>query len=193
MKNRLIWIDLEMTGLDVETHVIIEIAAVVTDEQLHIIAEAPVIAVAQPEQSLSRMDKWSREHHQASGLLDRVKNSSTGCRQAELEIIAFTSTHCEKNQSPLCGNSVWQDRLFLRKYMPELEAFFHYRNIDVSSIKELVKKWYPCFPPFQKQKTHLALQDIRESIQELNYYRLNLFRSQEEIVQKIGVLPKTRD
>lgn len=176
MQSNLIWIDLEMTGLDVEKQVIIEIATVVSNNLLHIIAEGPVIAIHYPENILARMDEWCVTHHQASGLLDRVRNSHHTCMQAEEETIAFISTYCTQGQSPLCGNSVWQDRLFLHKYMPKLENFFHYRNIDVSSIKELAKRWYPALPPFSKQKKHLARADILESIEELKYYRNKIFK-----------------
>ncbi len=177
MDNHLIWIDLEMTGLDPEKQVIVEIATIVTDEQLNIVAEGPEIAINHPENILASMDEWSREHHQSSGLLDRVMASSYTCRQAEQETIDFVEQYCKKNQSPLCGNSVWQDRLFLRKYMPRLEDFLHYRIIDVSSIKELVKKWYPSLPYFKKDNNHLAMSDIKASIEELKYYRQNVFRN----------------
>jgi len=175
MNTNLIWIDLEMTGLDSDTHVIVEIASIVTDGQLNIVAQGPDIAINHPEHILSSMEEWSREHHQASGLLDRVKASSRDCRRAEEETLDFVSRYCEKGKSPLCGNSVWQDRRFLIKYMPRLEAFLHYRNIDVSSVKELVKYWYPALPPFKKQKAHLAMSDIEESIRELVYYREKVF------------------
>ncbi|MBW2615857.1 MAG: oligoribonuclease [Deltaproteobacteria bacterium] len=175
MKSHLIWIDLEMTGLDPDTHVIVEIASIVTDGQLNIVAQGPDIAINHPEDILSAMDGWSREHHQASGLLDRVKASSRDCQRAEEETLDFVSRYCEKGKSPLCGNSVWQDRRFLIKYMPLLEAFLHYRNIDVSSVKELVKNWYPALSPFKKQKAHLAMSDIEESIRELIYYREKVF------------------
>lgn len=175
MGPNLIWIDLEMTGLDPETHVILEIASVITDGHIHIIAKGPDIAIKHPEHILSSMDEWNREHHQASRLLDRVKASSFNCRGAEEETLDFVSRYCEKGTSPLCGNSVWQDRRFLIKYMPRLEAFLHYRNIDVSSVKELVKNWYPALPSFKKQKAHLAMSDIEESIRELRYYRENVF------------------
>jgi oligoribonuclease len=121
------------------------------------------------------MEAWSRRHHQASGLLDRVKASSRPRRQAEAETLEFISRYSKKGQSPLCGNSVWQDRRFLAKEMPALEGFLHYRNIDVSSVKELVKRWYPALPRFEKRKTHRAIMDIEESIQELRYYRENVF------------------
>jgi len=175
LNDRLIWIDLEMTGLDHENHVIVEIATIVTDKQLDIIAEGPVIAINYAEEVLSSMETWSREHHQASGLLDRVRASTYTCAQAEQKTIDFVSRYCGKKQSPLCGNSIWQDRLFMLKYMPRLEDFVHYRNIDVSSIKELVKRWYPDLPSYKKQKAHLALDDIRESIEELKFYRQKVF------------------
>jgi oligoribonuclease len=175
MQEPLIWIDLEMTGLDPERHVILEIASLVTDEALNIISEGPCIAIHPEAEALASMDEWSREHHQGSGLLDRAQNSPYDHQEAERSTLDFLSHHCRKGLSPLCGNSIWQDRRFLTKYMPELEAFFHYRNIDVSSIKELVHRWYPGLPRFQKQKTHTALSDIRESIAELRYYREKVF------------------
>jgi oligoribonuclease len=175
MGTNLTWIDLEMTGLDPETMVILEIATVVTDADLNIIAEGPQLAINYPPEVLDRMEEWSRTHHQASGLLDRVKASATTCMQAEQETLNFVSSYCGKGESPLCGNSVWQDRRFLVKHMPLLEAHFHYRIIDVSSIKELAKRWYPGLPPYQKKKDHLAMNDIRESIEELKYFRRNIF------------------
>jgi oligoribonuclease len=175
VESHLIWIDLEMTGLDPERHVILEIGTLVTDETLHIVAEGPAIAVNHPEHMLSTMDAWNRDHHGVSGLLDRVKASSYDCLRAEQETIAFLSRHCQTGESPLCGNSVWQDRRFLIKHMPRLEGFLHYRNVDVSSIKELARRWYPKLPPFEKQKAHLALSDIKESLRELRYYRERIF------------------
>ena len=175
MNNRLIWIDLEMTGLDPEKQVIIEMATIVTDNYLDCVAEGPNIAIHYPHDALKHMEEWSRTQHEASGLLDRVIHSPHDCRQAEQETLNFLSKHCSKGQSPMCGNSVWQDRRFLIKYMPMLEAFFHYRIIDVSSVKELVRRWYPSFPAFQKEKTHLALQDVKESVRELKYYRQKIF------------------
>jgi oligoribonuclease len=172
----LIWIDLEMTGLDPERHVIIEIATIITDDQLDIVAQGPEIAINYPESILSSIDEWSHKQHQSSGLLNRVKTSSFNCRQAEQETLNFLRRHCNEGQCPLCGNSVWQDRRFLIKQMPRLEAFLHYRNIDVSSIKDLARRWYPSLPPFRKQKTHLALGDIKESLEELRHYRLKLFK-----------------
>jgi oligoribonuclease len=167
--------DLEMTGLDPESAVIIEIATVVTNPELELVAEGPNMAINHPEEILLEMDEWNMTHHSGSGLLDRVRESAFDCRGAEQRTLEFLSIHCEKGESPLCGNTIWQDRRFLLKHMPELEGFFHYRNIDVSSIKELVKRWYPSLPSYKKQKTHLALEDIRESISELDYYRQKVF------------------
>ena len=164
-----------MTGLNLETSVILEIAAVVTDGSLLTVAEGPDIAIHYPEKILQRMESWSETQHQASGWLERVKASSVDCRKAEQEVLGFLSKHCKKGESPLCGNSIWQDRRFLIKYMPKLEAFFHYRNIDVSSIKELVKRWYPSLPTYRKKKAHLSLSDIKGSINELKYYREKVF------------------
>ncbi|MCF8128318.1 MAG: oligoribonuclease [Deltaproteobacteria bacterium] len=175
MTQHLIWIDLEMTGLDPEKHVIVEIASIVTDDQLNVVAEGPDIVIHQPESILSAMEPWSLEHHQASGLTNRIKASPHSRARAEAETLTFLSRFCEKGASPLCGNSIGQDRRFLVKHMPTLEDFFHYRNIDVSSIKELVKRWYPNLPQFKKEKTHLALSDIKESIDEMLYYRKNVF------------------
>lgn len=175
MGSQLIWIDLEMTGLDPERHVIVEIGTIVTDDQLNIVAEGPNIAVNHSDDVLSSMDDWAREHHQSSGLMDRVKASVYSCQKAEEETLRFLSAVCEEGKSPLCGNSIWVDRRFLAKHMPRLEAFFHYRIIDVSSIKELVKRWYPSLPTFEKKKAHLALNDIKESIEELKYYRRCVF------------------
>ncbi len=177
MTGNLVWIDLEMTGLDPETHVIVEIASIVTDNQLNVVAEGPDIVIHQPDAVLAQMDAWSLEHHQASGLLDRIKKSARSTTQAEKETLSFISRFCKEGASPLCGNSICQDRRFLAKHMPTLERFFHYRNIDVSSVKELVKRWYPELPPFEKQKDHLALNDIRESIGEMIHYRKQVFIS----------------
>ena len=177
MEKKLIWIDLEMTGLDPEKMVIIEIASIVTNGNLDIIAEGPNIAIRYPEEILDRMEEWSRNQHRASGLLDRVRASQVGCQEAEAETLQFLASHCKKGESPLCGNSVWQDRRFLIKYMPTLEAFFHYRLIDVSTVKELTTRWYPSISPYKKEKSHLALSDIYESINELKYYRRHVFSS----------------
>jgi oligoribonuclease len=175
LSSKLIWIDLEMTGLDPEKMVILEIASVVTDDKLDIIAEGPNIAINYPERVLSGMEEWSMKHHSASGLLDRVRASKYNCRQAEEETLRFLELHCKKEESPLCGNSVWQDRRFLAKHMPQLEGFFHYRIIDVSSIKELVRRWYPALSAYEKKKSHMALEDIYESVNELKFYRGHVF------------------
>jgi oligoribonuclease len=175
MGNRLIWIDLEMTGLDPERDSILEIATIITDHELELIAEGPNIAISQPEEALSSMDEWNITHHKKSGLIDRVRASSCDCQCAAQKTLEFISAYCKKKESPLCGNSVWHDRQFLRKHMPGLEEFFHYRNIDVSTIKELARRWYPSLPPFNKQEAHLALKDIKDSIQELRYYREKIF------------------
>jgi oligoribonuclease len=175
LSSKLIWIDLEMTGLDPEKHFILEIASIVTDNRLEIVAEGPNIAINYPEETLENMEEWSRHHHKESGLLDRAKASTYDCQSAEKKTLEFLSMHCKKGESPLCGNSVWQDRRFLIKHMPSLEEFLHYRNIDVSTIKELVRRWYASLPPYQKQKPHLALSDIKESINELKYYRQKVF------------------
>jgi oligoribonuclease len=175
LQNKLIWIDLEMTSLNPEKGVILEIATLVTDAHLEVLAEGPNIAINHPPEILEDMDEWSKVHHEASGLLHRVQVSSHDCGMTERITLEFLSGHCRSGDSPLCGNSVWQDRRFLIKYMPSLDAFFHYRIIDVSTIKELVKRWYPALPLYKKQKTHLALDDIRESINELKYYRNHAF------------------
>ena len=175
MTANLIWIDLEMTGLDPEKEVILEIATIVTDSMLEVLAEGPVIAINYSQEVLATMEAWSKCQHESSGLVARVKTSTYDCRRAEEETLAFLTAYSEKKKSPLCGNTVWQDRRFLIKHMPRLEEFFHYRNIDVSSLKELARRWYPSLPPYQKKETHLAINDIRESIQELRYYRETVF------------------
>jgi oligoribonuclease len=166
-----------MSGLDPDKHVILEIASVVTDDNLQIVAEGPTLAIHHPEGDLLAMEEWSRTHHEKSGLLDRAKTSTYNCQQAEEKTLAFLTQHCDQGRSPLCGNSIWQDRRFLAKYMPTVNGFLHYRNIDVSSIKELVRRWYPSLPAYEKQKAHLALVDIKESIAELRYYRQEVFIS----------------
>lgn len=171
-KQTLIWVDLEMTGLLPDQHVIIEIATLVTDSELNILAEGPVIAIHQPQSELDKMDEWNQSHHGASGLIDRVKASRVDNRQAEKQTLEFLGQLSEPNCSPMCGNSICQDRRFLARYMPELEAFFHYRNLDVSTLKELAKRWKPeIMVGLSKQSKHLALDDIRESVEELRYYR----------------------
>jgi oligoribonuclease len=170
--QHLVWIDLEMTGLDPEKDRIIEIASIVTDSDLNIVAEGPVFAIHQPDALLAGMDEWNTQHHGASGLTARVKASSVTEREAEEQTLAFLSQYLEAKVSPICGNSVWQDRRFLSRYMPDLEAFFHYRMIDVSTIKELARRWNkPVYEGFKKEAKHMALEDIRESIGELKHYR----------------------
>ena len=176
--SHLVWMDLEMTGLDPERHVIIEIATVVTDKELAIVAEGPVFAIHQDQKRLREMDEWNQSHHRDSGLLERVRASSVAEAEAEEATLAFVAQYVSPGAVPLCGNSIWQDRRFLTKYMPRLEAHFHYRVIDVSSIKELARRWQPeLLNGFRKKGEHLALADIQESIAELRYYRENFFRS----------------
>ena len=168
----LVWMDLEMTGLDPERDVILEIATIVTDGSLNVIAEGPVLAVHQPDVLLDAMDDWNTKTHGNSGLTERVRNSATDTRAAELATLEFLRPYVKAGASPLCGNSIHQDRRFLVKYMPELEAYMHYRNIDVSTVKELAKRWKPAVvSSFQKQGSHQALDDIRESIAEMLHYR----------------------
>jgi len=170
--NNLIWIDLEMTGLNPEADRIIEVATIVTDSQLNILAEGPVIAVHQDDHIMNSMDEWNTRTHGKTGLTERVKNSRTVENEAEKQTIDFLKQYIGKNQSPMCGNSICQDRRFLARHMPELEAWFHYRNLDVSSIKELAKRWKPeLLGGYSKKNTHQAMDDIRESIEELQYYR----------------------
>lgn len=171
-ENNLIWIDLEMTGLDPECNRIIEIATIVTDPQLNILAEGPVIAVHQSDEQLSLMDEWNTRTHTGSGLVERVKASSYDDNSAQKATIEFLEKWVPKGVSPICGNSVGQDRRFLYRYMPELEQYFHYRYLDVSTLKELARRWKPeILEGFEKKNTHQALDDIRESIAELAYYR----------------------
>ena len=176
--DNLIWIDLEMTGLEPQSDQIIEIATVVTDAQLEILAQGPVIAIHQPEAVLQGMDEWNTRHHGDSGLTDRVRASDSGVTDAERETLAFLRQYVEAGKSPMCGNSICQDRRFMARLMPELEAFFHYRNLDVSTLKELARLWNPQIASgFVKQGAHLALDDILESIAELKYYREHFIRA----------------
>ncbi|MGM0435381.1 MAG: oligoribonuclease [Pseudomonadota bacterium] len=174
--QRLIWIDLEMTGLDPDSDRIIEVATIVTDADLNTLAEGPVLAVHQSDTALEAMDEWNTTTHGNSGLTRRVRESSLTERDAELETIAFLKEWVDARASPICGNSICQDRRFLARYMPELEGFFHYRNLDVSTVKELARRWKPeALEGFKKKGAHLALDDIRESIAELQHYRETLF------------------
>ena len=174
--DNLIWIDLEMTGLDPQTDRIIEIATIVTDSQLCIIAEGPALAIHQDEAVLATMDAWNQRQHGESGLLARVRASTVTEADAEQQTLAFLRQHLPAGKSPICGNSICQDRRFLARLMPELEGYFHYRNLDVSTLKELARRWYPeRIKGFNKSSTHLALQDIHDSIEELRFYRERLF------------------
>jgi oligoribonuclease len=179
MKNNLnlIWIDLEMTGLDPEKERIIEMATVVTDAHLNVLAEGPVLAVSQPQALLDGMDAWNTKQHHQSGLVKRVVDSTITEAQAEQATIAFLKQYVDAGKSPMCGNSICQDRRFLYKYMPELAAFFHYRNLDVSSLKELAARWRPeLLKGVVKEAKHLALEDIKDSINELVYYRKHFIK-----------------
>ena len=175
--DNLIWIDLEMTGLDPDSDKVIEIATIVTDSQLNILAEGPVMAIHQADAIMSAMDEWNTKQHGKSGLTERVKNSDINEATAESKTIEFLSEFVSKGKSPMCGNSICQDRRFLYRNMPQLEAFFHYRNLDVSTLKELSRRWAPeVYSGFDKKGTHLALDDIRESIEELKYYREKMLK-----------------
>lgn len=175
----LVWLDMEMTGLDPERERIIEMAAIITDSELNVIAEGPVIVVRQSEALLEAMDDWNKRQHGASGLLDRIRAEGVSEREAEATMLGFLERHVEKKRSPLCGNTIWQDRRFLARYMPTLEGYLHYRMVDVSSIKELVQRWRPdLVPGYTKRNAHTALADVRESIEELRYYREHFIRFQ---------------
>jgi oligoribonuclease len=175
--QQLIWIDLEMTGLNPDSDLIIEIATVVTDKDLNILAQGPVLAVHQSDEALAAMDDWNQKHHGQSGLIDRVKASTIKETEAERLTIEFLKQWVPENTSPICGNSIGQDRRFLYRYMPKLEAYFHYRNIDVSTLKELAARWAPEVKNgFNKESSHQALDDIIESIEELRYYREHFIR-----------------
>ena len=179
MKDRsnMIWIDLEMTGLDTQRDYIIEIASIVTDKNLNIIEEGPNLVITQPDEIMNSMDQWNTDHHTNSGLVQKVRESNITESMAERQTIDFLSKYVTKGQSPLCGNTICQDRRFLARCMPDLESFCHYRSIDVSSIRELGKRWFfEDIDNFQKNSNHRALDDIRDSIDELRYYRKTLFK-----------------
>ena len=177
-KNRLIWIDMEMSGLNPLTDRVLEVALVVTDAELNTVAEAPVLVVHQSDAVLDGMDNWNKGTHARSGLIDKVKTSTLDEAAVAIAMIDFLKPLVPANGSPMCGNSICQDRRFLATHIPQLEAYFHYRNLDVSTLKELAKRWYPVvYDGFKKESKHEALADIYESIDELKYYRANLFKS----------------
>lgn len=176
-KDNLVWIDLEMTGLDPDRDSIIEIATVVTDKHLVVLAEGPVFAIHHSDDVLDAMDEWNTRQHRESGLASRVRESTVTMREAEHRTLVFLRRYAEKGLSPICGNSICQDRRFLVRHMPELAAFFHYRNLDVSTLKILASLWVPSVATrFEKQSAHLALADIHDSIRELRFYRENLLK-----------------
>lgn len=181
-KDLLIWIDLEMTGLNIKNDKIIEIGMVVTNCNLDLVTEGMSFVIRQNREVMQSMDDWNTFHHKKSGLYDKVLKSKISCSEAEKNILNFLKKIAYRNISPLCGNSIYQDRIFLKKYMPNLEQFFHYRNIDVSTVKELVKNWSPHFYNKHKKKlNHTALSDIKESIKELDFYRNILFKKNKYI------------
>ncbi|HQT81603.1 MAG: oligoribonuclease [Ferrovum sp. 37-45-19] len=176
-RNHLIWIDMEMSGLNPETDKIIEIALIITDSQLNQVAAAPVLVIHQPDEVLDAMDAWNKGTHGKSGLIDKVKAATMDEASAEQILLDFISQYVPANESPMCGNTIGQDRRFLVKYMPKLEQYFHYRNLDVSTLKELAKRWRPqVYNGFKKAGKHEALADIEESIAELKYYREHFLR-----------------
>jgi oligoribonuclease len=176
--SNLVWMDLEMSGLDPKHETILEIATVVTDNNLNILSNGPNLVIHQPKALLDNMDDWNKKHHGASGLTKKVRKSNVTLKEAEKLTLDFIKQYCKEKEAPLCGNSIAQDRRFLIKYMPKLEGWLHYRNIDVSTIKELTARWYPNkFTPPTKKGSHKALTDIKESIKELVYYRENFFTS----------------
>ena len=171
-KKNLIWIDLEMTGLDTNNDYIIEIATIVTDADLNVLAEGPMIAIHQSDEILDAMDEWNTRQHGGSGLVDRIKATRVTEAEAEQQTLEFLKEHVPAGVSPMCGNSICQDRRFMARIMPELEAFFHYRNLDVSSLKELARRWAPKVEKaFKKKSSHLAMDDVKDSIRELQHYR----------------------
>lgn len=175
--SNLVWMDLEMTGLDPKTCFIIEIASIVTDKDLNLIAQGPSLVIHQPQPVLDSMDDWNKKHHGESGLIEAVQKSTINLEEAEKQTLAFISQYSKANSSPLCGNTIYQDRRFLIEYMPTLENYLHYRLVDVSTIKELVKRWYgPEFQSPQKKQKHKALDDILETIEELKFYRKMVFK-----------------
>jgi oligoribonuclease len=186
-KYNLVWMDCEMTGLDVEKEVLIEIATLITDSELNVLEEGPCIAIHQRNEILDKMDEWNTKHHNESGLVKRVQQSLIDEAEAEKRTLDFVKKYCPKGTSPLCGNSIHQDRKFLHKYMRGLHEYFHYRSVDVTSIKELVIRWYPTGPKSpKKSQEHVAMVDIRESLQELIFYRKNYF------IQQVAEVPASK-
>ncbi len=183
--NLLIWLDMEMTGLDPETCRPIELATLITDPDLEIVAEGPNLVIHQPDALIAAMDSWNTKHHGDSGLIDAVRASTITEEDAMRQTLAFLAEHLDPGVSPCCGNSISQDRRFLRRYMPELDAFFHYRNVDISTIKELVRRWYGLTPP-EKTSAHRALDDIKESIDELRWYKRVAFRT-TPLLGEVGI------
>lgn len=177
-KRKMVWIDMEMTGLDPERETIIEIATLITDSDLNIVEEGPNLVIHQPPKVLKSMDEWNQSHHKKSGLLEEVKNSRISLGQAEEITLDFIKKHSEPHKSPLCGNSVYHDRRFLAKYMPSIHKYLHYRLVDVSTLKELINRWYDDerVSSMKKEGKHRALSDIKESIEELKYYRKKFFK-----------------
>jgi oligoribonuclease len=173
----LIWLDMEMTGLEPDTDHVLEIATLVTNANLEVLAEGPDIVVHQPDEILDGMGEWCIEHHGASGLTEACRRSTISLAEAEAQTIEFLQRFCQPGKSPLCGNSIGQDRRFIVRFMPELAKFLHYRSVDVTTIKELAWRWYPQLPGIAKAETHRALDDIRESLAELRYYRASVFRT----------------
>ncbi|HCD06344.1 MAG TPA: oligoribonuclease [Methylophaga sp.] len=179
-KHNLIWIDLEMTGLDTNNDYIIEIATIVTDGELNILAEGPILSIHQPDSILAGMDEWNTRQHGGSGLTERVRNSVVTVEQAEQETLEFLKKYVPAGTSPMCGNSICQDRRFMARLMPDLEAYFHYRNLDVSSFKEIARRWAPKVEKaFKKKSSHLAMDDIKDSIRELQHYREHMIKVPE--------------
>ncbi len=188
--KRLVWVDLEMTGLEPDQHVIIEIASLVTDGDLNVLAEGPNLAIRRTEDDLAKMDAWNVATHTKSGLVERIRASEVDVAEAERQTLAFVRRWVAKGMSPLAGNSIGQDRRFLRREMPKLDAYLHYRSVDVSTIKELARRWYPTGPtPPEKRQAHRALDDIKESVEELRWYRAHYFRSPEDVAAEAPATP----
>lgn len=177
--TKLVWMDLEMTGLNPDQDEIIEIATIVTDGDLNVVEIGPSLVLNQPESRFEKMDDWNQKHHVKSGLWDKVLASNLSAKDAEEATLEFIKKHCKEKESPLCGNSVWQDRRFLRKYMPSIDQYLHYRIVDVSSFKEMIQRWYPRAKQAPKRENHLALDDIEDSIEELKFYRNHFFQKAE--------------